>query len=88
MHGACSRACRISECGLRSVDLRERTAGFVEALDRGSRRTTRPFPCQKEKNGRYEQTDPAEQKEQSGEGTHIGMLTRCQRPLNSARQHL
>jgi hypothetical protein len=78
--GACTRG--VTQRRLRAMDLRQRLARFIEALDRAFRGTAGTFPRKKEQHGCDEQTDTADEEQQSGEGTHSGMLTMWQVRLN------
>jgi len=64
------------------MDLSQRFASFIEALDRGLCRTSGAFPRKEEQHGRDEQTDTADEEKQSGERTHSGMLTMSPCSLN------
>jgi len=82
MHRSRARTRGIPQRRLRAMDLRQRLASFIEALNRALCGTAGAFPRKEEQHGCDEQTDTADEKQQSGERTHSGMLAMSTRSLN------
>jgi hypothetical protein len=67
VHRTRFRARRVTQGRLRMVDLVQRSARALEALERAARRSSRSFPRDEQQDGGTEESDTADEEQQTGE---------------------